>query len=593
MKKMLSLLLSLLMLAAPLLGAAEAAPAKSVFDWLWEQYDLSFLTEQGILTEEEARLLTAEKDAVSAGRELVSTMRLTAEGITDDPAADAAIAELLDALTVTTRVQRDEAVAVVSLSGQDVLSAAYGERDGAAYLSSGLLESPITLTAAELDDLLLRLVNAAQSAGLIGGDQAMEYGYNLGLYPMSYMMSSMPLGWTLQEKIDPASLDLTAWNEAIAPIEARRVATPVIEQPGDCDETVETWTVDVTPEDLNALLTASLRVVRDNPVLCDAIADSIGYNRYAPSGSVRSFEQELDDMIIASQETPLNTAGMLRLTGWTDAAGDLTRLVVYVLDTDVDEEAVLEDMQEAADEEDGQLAAYFEDFGELKQVVLTITHTRSTADDATTWKTMFGSSGDLYDTGLAFTLIKGEGVWYAGMSLIDSGVTEASYSLGVNYQLTRADGVTGIIADAAVTIFDAMGTVEIQTQPLTAALDAQIMADSYHVDASVQLADMNEAGEALTITLVSDCAVDGPDIAGTDNVVATLGGKRVTATVQTRTQEPQSSVFDGDAVRLADLPDEELTAWLTGVVERAQDCLTQTLPLLPEGIRDAMESYGE
>lgn len=586
MKKLLSVLLTVLMLAIPVLGAAEETPAPTIFDRLWEVYDWSILTDWGVLTQDEVRLLTAEKDAVAAGRELVSTMKLTAEGMTGDPAADAAIAELLEALTVTARVQQDEAAAVVSLSGQDVLSVGFGEKDGAAYLASSLLESPVTVAAEEFDALLLRLVNAAQAGGYIDGQQAMELGYQLGMYPMSAMVSAAPLSWTMATEIDPSALDLTAWNEVLDPILARMVVTPVTEQPADCDEAAECWTVDITEEELNAFLVAGLKVVRDNPELCEMLDDAL-----AMDGNLA---EQIDQLILSAQTSSLFDHSMLRLYGWTDAAGGLTRLEVYVLDTDVDEEAVQAEFAEAG-ADDAKWTEYFSDGAELKKVTTTITHTRLTTDGVTAWKTM---TGDAY-TGLIFTLTEGAGTWSVSVAYMSGGVKFEETTLAAAYELTRADGTTHLSANASLSVYDNFGAhfseeYEAEySQPLTVALDAQITTDGYRIDATVQLADMNEAGETLTVTLASNYAVDGLDITGTDCAAAQIGSRRVTATVQTRAQEPQTSVFDEEALHLSALTDAELTAWLTGVVERAQTALTDTLTLLPEGIRDALESYGE
>lgn len=592
MKKMLSLMLTMLLLAVPVLGSAQESAEKTTFDYLWEQYDLSFLTDLGVLTEEETGWLMADRAAVDAGYELVTAMQLATGALTGAPAKDAALAELLGTLQLTTRIQQDEASAVAALAGQEVLTIGYGEQDGQAYLNSNLLNGTVVLTEEDLGTLPNRLVNAAQALGLITQQEAYQLGYQLALLPASAGGGLAPWWAALLMEQEPLpELDLTAWNAVLADVQSRMVTGPVTEQPVGCDEAASMWTLEVTPADILEFTRAALITVRDNPALSERIADSIGYNTFRSSSTAAmgTFTEEYIDPLLQELEAAeALIPATLRMTGWEDAAGELVRLDVDMLDMSVTEAA-----PEAAEAigTDSELSDYFTAFSEAQpKVVMSVAYTRQTAEDATTSSVLYDMNG----TGVLVAFVHGEGQMKLTLSDVTDEGAEEFMSAGLVWDVQRAAGYTILTADAIMEYPDSF----VRDQ------DAAGERPSARLELELVMSERScrmilNGRSTLSDTPISvwgeaDYAMEGLRVTGTERGSVSCGGETMlTFTANVHTQEPRSSVFDGEAVRLASLTDEELTAWLTGLVERGEAAAAEAMALLPQSIRDALESFGE
>ena len=79
------------------------------------------------------------------------------------------------------------------------------------------------------------------------------------------------------------------------------------------------------------------------------------------------------------------------------------------------------------------------------------------------------------------------------------------------------------------------------------------------------------AEEPLCVDVVVDCAVDGFDLTGTEQIELRYGDDVMFAyAADLRTQEPAGSILAEEALRLADLTDDELTAWVGEVKANAE-----------------------
>ena len=106
MKKLLSLMLALMMLAIPMLGTAE-----TLFGAMYEPYLDMNLAEFGILTDVPVNSYQLYYDALEAGRELQSTVTISpiAEGLIGDEKTEKAVNDLLQALEIKSSIQGNEA----------------------------------------------------------------------------------------------------------------------------------------------------------------------------------------------------------------------------------------------------------------------------------------------------------------------------------------------------------------------------------------------------------------------------------------------------------------------------------------------------
>lgn len=553
MKRLFSLLLAVLLLSIPALGAAEGTAGSLAS--LEDVYDLSFLTDVGILTEEEVRLLTYEKESLAAGRELTGTMRLTAAGV------DTAVAELVERLTVLLSMQRSEGAVSLLLDGQELLSLGHGVKDGMHYLAPSPLQDLVALTEKDLKTLPLRLVNAAQAAGLIDGDQAMEYGYQISYLPTFTDAGSMPTAWRLMQ-IDYSSLDLTAWNETYEPVKARVTGGPVTEQPGDCNEAASAWTVSLTGEDMQAFLIAALKVVRDNAALSGEMQTLFAIPEATGSAQVI-------DMILASAEGMEMFPGeAMTITGWNDAAGELVRLQVDLIDDEMEE-----------------------------TLYASIIYTCCEGDDGTTWqvRTAGGNSNG------CFRLTVGEGLLLASYTVLgeEDAVLE-EIALSIQYDVTRTEGRTDVTASAVLTtefcgMIMANGERVAATvqKPLAVNLDATIMPAGCRVNVNVEAENVNIYDEDLSLTLSSELSIDGLDVTGIDRATAVIGGRTATAVIELQSQEPASSIFDSEAVNPGAMTDEELSAWVGEAAQQVQDWASDVLPKLPASMQEALGGSAE
>ena len=165
MKKLLSLMLAMLMLAMPVLslaeedtqviGGADGPTALLLFE------DMTTGT----------KML---EDAIAAGRKVtvdISVPEVT--GInTGNDAVDAAIAELLTSMGLDMKFQGDEYDYALTVSDKDLLTLGWTVSGNDAYIKSNLIGGTIVLTAADIEPLAGRLLDMFVMLGAITEQQA-------------------------------------------------------------------------------------------------------------------------------------------------------------------------------------------------------------------------------------------------------------------------------------------------------------------------------------------------------------------------------------------------------------------------------------
>lgn len=583
MRKLISLLTALVLLALPVSGMAQEDD--SLFDLLWAASDWGFLADWGILTAEEAALLSAEKAAVEAGREVVYTATVKTGPMTDSVEFDEALADLMSRLTIVARAQRNEAGVTILADGAELFSAALGEKDGLYAVGSNLLPSVASMTMEDLNRLPNRLVTALQANGLVSREDAMRFGM-MTASPMG--ISGLPLMLLTADYPAAEELDLTAWNAVLADVQSRMVYAPVTVQPGGSDEATQMWTLTVTAKDVTDFVRAALLTLRDNEELTDAVTGALGYDQLAASYAsmyrytMGTFTQEVVEPLLRELEGVDELLPVeLNLTAYVDVEGGIVCMMVDVLDVSYrDAEA---DVTIGTDAEPDNFADLFNMPAEPVRV-LQFAYSRQTGSDGVTHELLFGD--DRLEA-------------YVSLARSEHPVSHA-----VNYALTMgengADGTRTVEYSVSLdceTSYPSMAPLKNVTFDLNArwptyvygaeeqpyaeqnmALTISIVkggvVEMYPRDAVTirYHADASQGAEQLTdVTYVRSIELDGDYLTGTETYTAVFGGETMIelhADIATRT--PEGSIFDGDVARLNDMTDEQLTAWVGALIDTAK-----------------------
>ena len=590
MKKLLSLVLCALLLLTPVLGAAAEEDA-SLLDQLWAMSDCSYLVEWGVLTDAEAAMLSADKAAVEAGRELVRTATVTTGPLTGNPDGDAALAALLERVTFVERSQRNEETLALLLDGEEALTFSLGEQDGLYVLGSSLLPGAVSLNAADLEMLPTRLVTAAQANGLISSQEAMQFGMMMGGDVTPFGMAMPTWVRLIGMEVDVSALDLTAWNAVLAGVQERirsfdmtiGAEVPVcwvvkddVLQPADCDAAARVWMVTVTPEDVTDFVRAALITVRDNPSLADALAELLDYNRMAALyGDMGSFTEEMIDPLLTELEAAETLLPMqLDITGYVNAQGETVRLEIDMLDTSMTSAEVTIYAAPETAVEIGDTDMSLENFADYftlpsePELLLSIVYNRRTAENETVHEVLMGD--DEYR--VYFEYREAPGSYTITMGDLEDGVRTEQISGAFNWNVSREAGETTLTANLLYQypMTDYVWNEESRdfdfiskTCELAYALEANV------TDAGFRLClngRNTAAEEPLCVDVVVDCAVDGFDLTGTEQIELRYGDDVMFAyAADLRTQEPAGSILAEEAQRLADMTDEGLTAWVAQV----------------------------
>lgn len=560
MKKLLSLMLAALMLAVPVLGAS--AEEASLLDRMWALSDWSFLTEWGVLTAEEAAMLSADRTAVENGRELVRTAKVTLGQVTDETGeVDTRLIEDVSRTTFISRSRRDEENLSILLDGEELLSLGLGAKDGLYFLGSSLLPGPVSLSAEDLGKLPTRLATALQTNGLISREEAMRFGMMMAYYTrpawLSLLYAADPETW------DDLSLDLTAWDAALSDVQSRMVTADVTEQPADCDAAAQVWTLTVTPEDVEAILRAAIQTMKDNAAV------------FGEPTTLDLLLMELDG------EEPFLPME-LHLTGYVDAAGEMVRLEIDMYDTSGNE----------------QPEGFAELVGEVSAPALmlrTVYNRRTTAAD-TTHELLMGEEQPVayvayvntaphamyaQDHRLTFGTIAEDGT-----RTID---TAAFFCCVVN---DTVPGLKSVSLDASVTwpTFTYMSDDTVYAE-----LDFTLSADVKHGGvtehfptdgASIRFHANRSVGKDVLddVYYAVSYDLDGVDLTGTESFTVRYEGETMLEyEAALHTQEPSVSLFDEPATRLSALTDEELAAWVAQVQAQVEAWAAEIDTLFPAG----------
>lgn len=236
MKKILSLLLALMMLALPAMGLA----------------DDDFVSE-----------------ALEDGRAVNAVLTFRAGDITGDATMDGLVQDVLKALKMSVSFQGGEnpqGGLVVSLSDKDIITLSAAQAQDALYLLCNLLgEKAVMATAEDAEPLIKRFIDTFEQLGAISSYEASELKAQLTEAFAQGMSAGASAAVKMDEIPDPDMTALIAFMKGKAKEEA------VTMQPRNSDPAAKKVVVTLTGEDLVQIMKLTLDSVRSNAQLMEML----------------------------------------------------------------------------------------------------------------------------------------------------------------------------------------------------------------------------------------------------------------------------------------------------------------------------------
>lgn len=573
MKKLLSMLLAMLMLAAPVLSLAEAPQEDNglaIYDAVLQRNAyVPLLNELGLLPGVDLSYYTIFSDALAADRAIVNSMTFsggeglvsammgsgddTAEYAAEYAAVDQAIADMLSALSMRVNMLPGEISGALSLNGKEVLNIGYGEKGTDTYVMSNLLGGSVVIGEVDLVPLLERIIGFAAQFGLLGEEDA-----SISREELEQIVDTakaMMVSALAQYSFDASvleGLDVTAVTDVLNPI-FQRAQTAGAVQPDDCDPAVTCTTVTVTPAEAKGFIKGLLLVIRNNPALADAVAEATGYGEDSPMVIAYSqwreepfsfAEHVLDPAIASLEEADLNEIinGDAVISLWQAADGTPVKLDARFPYLEVPPSEW--DYVETVDEEGNPAYEWVETpGGDPIQREAAVVVTRLTTEDVQTWQLSASAAEDAFHARLdnaptALTI---------ALDAVSGGVSTMDMRCGMD--ITQADNRTRQAFDVEYTV----GSGE--------------YAMKFAVDGTAE----------YVIDGVDFTAAEIMNIAVNDVAVMTVD-------IRCATEDAVPMVVTEDAVRLMDFDETAFSNWCLRLISDAQAWVGTLLQSLPESV---------
>lgn len=614
MKKLLSLLLALMMLHVPAMTLAENLP------------DLDGELIGGadgpteILVANEAKLpAVLGEEALAAGRRVTSTMTITElSGVeTGDPATDAAISDLINALALSIAQQGDEFDLAVQLSGQDALTFGAAVNGEDCYIKSNLIGGAIVVNANEIEPLVNRLLDMMVMMEAMTEEDAAALREQLTVMMDTYastMESSMESVMAMEEL---ESLNTAALEQLYASMQDKIEVVDVVTVPKMCDPATEAVQLVLTNEDMAAAMKNVYQFLLDNPALMDYLGSMLGF----------STEAELD-MIWETSGEIYKTYGLYESEEEFRADNMTFKQIVETAMAELDGRKVLDGeftMMMAADE-NGEivwgtmsLPVYIEEesvvdaaqtVGETTQIDLTYTRQTVAAGVAHTCNiTVEGETvtiDALVGEGSTVISMGGMDAQANAIKLLDVTINTAEdnqltveanvYDGEVHGDGSEAEVVCQLLLEGECEFTDVRSyfagtlTVNVPNGEADAAA-VEIIEGENTVDVPIDTTKSAEAAApaepamtTMVFELSSDYAVSGVDFTGVTKLSAEVEGVRVGLQVASETTDPVASIMSGDVTRPAELDDATFANWFVRVINALNSWMSTVLMALPESV---------
>lgn len=540
MKKLLTLLLAVLMLAMPLTGLAEAgiiggADGETA---IFTTTDNLTLSDLGLMTGVTFNYSQAIKDALDAGRRVEIDIALSdwPSGVTGEEQVDQIINDVLDCLKFQVNQQGDEWTFALNMTGNDVLTLGGAVLGDDIYFNSNLLGGTIVFTMDEVVPVINRLLDMFVVAEMITAEEAEEIKAQL---PMIIDMVKAELESAMSnplENVDLSTLDLTALVDAIAPLANNVAVSEVTMQPRNCDPATTVATLTVSPEEFKAIVKAFLLFLKNNPAITDAIMAQSGMNNAVFTTAME--EEEVDFNAVLDE-------AMADLENETLLAGDMVGSVYLG--------------------EDG--------------MPVCVTLTMPTVSTEYEYSSDDNGSYDVTESSTTVNVA----LTYARLTTNNA----------VNHSVTmEADNIalTGNLVNEPNRLYLSMAGSEDGEEMMFVSLDQSFTQTETNVDGVTTICFKAEDVD-LRLEGPSNYVLDGVNFSGTDKMDLYVNDvKFLTMTMNVACTDPGASIINSSVVRPAELDDSEFANWFVGVFNGIQSWPFTLIQSLPESVLELMMS---
>lgn len=580
MKKMLSLIMALVMLALPALAIGE----NSVGLIGGADGPTQILLTNG-------KYQTRLQAALDAGRRIEETITLTElTGVqTGDAMIDAAIADLISALGVNASAQGDEASMTITLSGKEAATLAGAMSGEDFYLSSNMLGGTVVVGKAEAELLINRMLDMLVTMNVMSEKEAAYYREQIAVFADAFAAA---LAEEAQEKLAIEQLDFTAL-EAILPMMMDKITmADQVVVPRMCDPAVSGLQMVLTNEDVHAVVKQIVQFALDNPYLVERLAESMGYpteaqmtEQWEKNGLLYTtfgFYENKEDFM-ASQETvesvlrqAMNELASVKILG-----GDVTVNVnldewdqpVYIT---VHLPLLTADM--LAENPETMITTNI-DFTYTRQTVPQgVAHIcNMSVDDASLTVDMLVGDGS---TTVALTAAEPE---FEPVKLLDLSIQETASEtnpgatcINVAATLYGSEGPSMEIA--------CDGEYEIGDVREYCAGKVVLTAYEYTADPDSETFKLRAVPKNVTVVFDSDTSISGIDYSNETTFAVEAGHVRLGIRMTEVTADPEPSIMTGNVVRPAELNDVDFSNWFVGRIDAFQIWMAEVIQSLPESV---------
>ena len=474
---------------------------------------------------EEEEALSFIEQAVEAGRMAEWELSFELAGISGDESIDAIIADVLGALVLKGYHQSNgdanQGGFRVSLSNTDVLSIDAALNGDDIYLNSDLLAgTTIVATPEELQVIGEKFISALQAMGLIDEAQAQLLLESINNTELTEAVPGAIASADVE--ISAEDFDTTALEAFVAAIAEKATQADLAGQPEGSDPAIAAVTIPFTADDIVGIYEQLWAMFKGNAA---AMASFDAITVTDENGQQASFEETIDKALeTLKTQLPAMIEGEILVTAYYDGNDEPVAMVGSW---------TMKDPEENSD----------------KTYDVDLLYTRLTEDDGVTYR---------FDMEAVNPADEADKI-AASFAFVDQG----------------DDGVVAIAIQVAEDVIGLVVTYNSEEG------DTELTRD---VICSLNVLSDGETTN-LKVTIETKATTDGVDAQEQNLVRVFIEDEQLFAlTFNEKTGEPVASIATDDAVRLAQLSDEDFQGWLINVINGLQTWLFTALQALPQSV---------
>ena len=621
MKKLISLMLALLMLALPALSVAEGG--------------LGVIGgadgPTAIITSAELPEMPGDlaPNAVEAGRRVNMTFNFTEVAFpeTGVPEIDAMLVDLVKAIGLRFSEQGDEFDGALTISGKDVLTLGVASSGEDAYIKSNLIGGTMVIRADEVETLINRLLDMLVLMEAIPQDEAdaiKEQLPTLFETVTSEIETALAAATLTEDQLQ--NLNLSALEAAMKPLMDNAEIITECALPRNVDPAAQGAKLTVSNDEMVELTKAILQTLKDNPELMNYLASELGYYTeadvaqrwtiYQGSGVYESeeefraewvtFESIIDASLADLADGQKVLDGEFVVAVYVDEQGELVYLTVdapmFAEAETIYTELVTETEKKIGTQTDNvrETKTVAEVLGETTN--LKATYYRQTVPAGVSHVVNVDVDGEGF---FAETLVQGNQVEIKAWPLNAEADAEPVLRVVLEKYVSEKNAdafclrgeawITPDEADACYATMDLYYLFNAEAYQLNLSFDAKqehtpVQTETMSVG-GMSLPGMSQyqaknqpTDTTLSFVMNVDYVRNGVDYAGGGTFLYDFNGIRIGMAVTDETSDPETTIISGDVVRPAELDDAAFANWFVGVVNGLQNWATNLLMALPESV---------